>query len=40
VADVLEKHPASAELWVNRPGNGRDDTLNLFWNASPQLYPQ
>jgi hypothetical protein len=37
VADVLKKHPAYTDLGVSRPGDGRDDTLNLFWNAS--LFP-
>jgi hypothetical protein len=37
IADVLKKHPAYTDLWVNRHGNGHDDTLNLFWNAS--LFP-
>jgi len=34
VAVVLRKHPAYAALWADRPTNGPDDALNLFWNAS------
>ena len=34
IAEVLKKHPAYADLWVNRPTNGHDEILNLFWNAS------
>ena len=31
---MLKKHPAYADLWVNRPTNGPDEILNLLWNAS------
>jgi hypothetical protein len=34
IAEVLRKHPAYADLWANRPTNGPDEMLNLFWNAS------
>lgn len=34
VAEALRAHPAAVELWTNRPGNGPDERLNLFWNAS------
>jgi hypothetical protein len=34
IAEVLRKHPAYADLWANRPSNGRDEILNLLWNAS------
>ncbi len=34
IAAVLKTHPAYAELWKNRPTNGPDEILNLFWNAS------
>jgi hypothetical protein len=34
IAEVLKKHPAYADLWANRPTNGPDEILNLFWNAS------
>lgn len=34
VADLLRKHPAYAQLWVDRPANGPDDAVNLFGNAS------
>jgi S1/P1 Nuclease len=37
IADVLRKHPAYADLWANRAGNGPDDVLNLLQNAS--LFP-
>src|SRR6516162_7550608 len=34
IAEILKKHPAYADLWVNRPTNGPDKVLNLLWNAS------
>jgi hypothetical protein len=34
IGDLLRKHPAYVELWKDRRGNGPDETLNLFWNAS------
>jgi hypothetical protein len=34
VACVLKAHPAYAELWKSRPTNGKDERLNLLWNAS------
>lgn len=34
VAEVLRSHPASADLWLNRPVNGPDPALALFGNAS------
>jgi hypothetical protein len=34
IGELLKKHPAYTELWTNRKGNGADETLNLFWNAS------
>ncbi len=34
VADILKKHPGYADLWADRGTNGRDESLNLFWNAS------
>jgi hypothetical protein len=34
IGELLKKHPAYAELWKGRKGNGPDETLNLFWNAS------
>jgi hypothetical protein len=34
VAEILQAHPAAKELWAMRMTNGRDESLNLFWNAS------
>lgn len=34
VAEALRHHPAFEALWANRPTNGPDRALNLFWNAS------
>jgi len=34
IADVLRKHPAYAQLWVDRSTNGPDEVLNILWNAS------
>jgi hypothetical protein len=34
IAEILKKHPASADLWANCPTNGPDEILNLLWNAS------
>ncbi len=34
VVEVLRKHPAYADLWVNRATNGPDDAVNLFGNAA------
>jgi hypothetical protein len=34
VADVLKKHPAYNDLWLNRRTNGPNEIENLFWNAS------
>jgi hypothetical protein len=34
IGEILKRHPAYADLWVNRPTNGPDEVLNLMWNAS------
>jgi hypothetical protein len=34
IAEVLRTHPAHADLWANRPTNGPNEILDLFWNAS------
>ena len=34
IAELLKKHPADVDLWVNRQTSGSDEVLNLFWNAS------
>ncbi len=34
VADILKDHPAYADDWTKRETNGKDEKLNLFWNAS------
>jgi S1/P1 Nuclease len=34
LGEILKKHPANADLWVNRPTNGPDEILNLLWSAS------
>jgi hypothetical protein len=34
IGELLKKHPAYAELWKDRKGNGPDEVLNLFWSAS------
>jgi hypothetical protein len=34
VADLLTRHPAAGSLWLNRPANGPDPSINLFMNAA------
>ncbi|WP_165231296.1 S1/P1 nuclease [Aquisphaera insulae] len=34
IAAILKQHPASQRLWFDRATNGKDEVLNLFWNAA------
>jgi hypothetical protein len=34
IADLLKKHPAYQDLWLNQPNNGPEAALNLFYNAA------
>ncbi|QEH37480.1 S1/P1 Nuclease [Aquisphaera giovannonii] len=34
VAAILRQHPAYRKLWLDRATNGKDEVLNLFWNAA------